>query len=579
MSRTTYRVANATHTRSWRALAATGLVAALALAGCSSAADDDPAGTTGEDNAEQTTASETTDEANGPIEGGDLIWSIETKLSTVNPHRNGQDKATPILRNAFSSYLYRNGDGGYEPWLAESYEISEDGLTVTLDLTDGVTFSDGETFDAAAVVANFDAFTTEGYLSSIPGGLRFLEGYEATGDDTVEFTLSRPDSLFLLYLASTGSSPLSPSSLGAEQTVLEAGGPELAGIGPFVITDFVVNTELAFGKRADYSWAPESIAGEQEAAYLDTVTYRTLPEGSTRTGAIQQAQVHISSDIQPLDVATVEADENLVYQRNYVSGLPYALYFNVSKAPFDDIRVREAFSSGFDLDAIIQSIYHGAFSRAQAPISVVGPFADPSLAGLPEADIDRANELLDEAGWTERNDDGIRVKNGETLTVRAVSGAPFVRESRDQLNIAIGAALAQNVGINYVFEIEDLGTESERSAANDYEVFDNSYGGADPASGLDLLYYSSDPSRGFIARGRYNDSELEALIDAGRFSQDLEVRTEAYLNLQQLVAQNFYSLPLYQTQDNLAALTSVEGITIDEATGQPFGAYTIWLNE
>ncbi|MFT0846824.1 ABC transporter substrate-binding protein [Actinomycetaceae bacterium L2_0104] len=543
------------------ALAALSL--SFTLASCSSGADadaNDPAAATGE-----------------PQEGGTLYWAIETKLQTVNPHRNSQDKATPVLRNAYDSFLYRTEEGEYQPWLASGYELSEDSKTLVLDLREGVTFSDGQTLDADAVVANFDKLTSPGYLSNIPGGIRFLESYEKTGDLQVTFHLSQADALFLFFLSSIQSTPLSPSTLQLPQTDLESGGPELAGVGPFTITEFTPNTELAFAKRADYQWAPESIADGQKAAYLDEVVYRTFAEGSTRTGSLSQGQVQISSDIQPVDVTTFEDDPNFTYVRNFVGGTPYSLYFNVSKAPLDDVRVREAFVRGFDRETILNSIYTGAFDVAEAPLSAGEPFSDPtSLEGYTE-DIDAANELLDEAGWTERNSEGIRVKDGETLTIRAVSAAPFVRESRDQLNIAIGAALKKNLGIEYLFEIEDLGTEDARVQANDYEIFDNSYGGADVASSVDVLY-SSDPERGFISRIKHGNADVDALVDAGRFNTDNAEREETYAQFQKLVADEFYVLPLYQTQDNLAYANTVHGVTIDPGTGQPFGAFKVWVD-
>ncbi len=511
-------------------------------------------------------------------EGGTLYWAIETKLQTVNPHRNGQDKATPILRNAYDSFLYRTENGEYQPWLASGYALSDDGLTLVLDLREGVTFSDGEVLDADAVVANFDKITSSGYLSSIPGGIRFLESYEKTGDLQITFHLAQADALFLFYLSSIQSTPLSPSTLELPQTDLESGGPKLAGVGPFTVTEFTPNTELAFAKRADYEWAPESIAQGQKAAHLDEVVYRTFAEGSTRTGSLSQGQVQISSDIQPVDVSTFEDDPNFTYVRTFVGGTPYSLYFNASKAPLDDVKVREAFVRGFDRETILNSIYTGAFDVAGAPLSAGSNFADPSsLAGYTE-DIDAANELLDEAGWTERNSDGIRVKDGEPLTIRAVSAAPFVRESRDQLNIAIGAALKKNLGIDYRFEIEDLGTEDARVQANDYEIFDNSYGGADVASAVDVLY-SSDPARGFIARGKHANPDVDALVDAGRFNTNTDERKETYSQFQHLVADEFYVLPLYQTQDNLAYANTVHGVTVDPGTGQPFGAFTVWIEQ
>jgi peptide/nickel transport system substrate-binding protein len=549
--------------RRWRIAAAAALsILTLAATGC----------------AATTPAAGPSTSASEPVAGGTLYWGIETKLQTVNPHRNGQDKAGPILRNAFDSYLYRTESGEYQPWLASSYSLGNDGKQVTLVLRDGVTFSDGAPLNADAVIANFDKVKSTGYLTSSPAGLRFVDSYEKTADNTVTFNLSQPDSLFLLYLSSQTSSPLSPATLEKPQTVLESGGPELAGIGPFTISSFTPNTELTFTKRADYAWAPEAIASGQSAAYLDQVVYRTLAEGATRTGALQQGQVQIASDIQPLDVSVFSDSADFTYERSPVSGTPYAYYLNVSKAPLDDVRVREAFIKGIDLKPILTSIYNNTFDQASAPISVRGPFADPTSLDGYATDVDAANKLLDEAGWTGRNADGIRTKDGQTLTIRVISAAPFVRESRDQLAVAIGAALKQSLGIDYQYKVVDLGTSQQSMKDNDFEIFDNSYGGADPASGLDILY-SSDPTRGFIAYGNYNDPKVDELLDQGRFSTDLAARKTTYNEFQQYVTSKFYVLPLYQTQDNLATTKKVHGVTIDGASGQPFGAYKIWLEQ
>ena len=144
--------------------------------------------------------------------------------------------------------------------------------------------------------------------------------------------------------------------------------------------------------------------------------------------------------------------------------------------------------------------------------------------------------------------------------------------------MAIGAALKQSVGIDYQYKVVDLGTSQQSMKDNDFEIFDNSYGGADPASGLDILY-SSDPTRGFIAYGNYNDPKVDELLDQGRFSTDLAARKTTYNEFQQYVTSKFYVLPLYQTQDNLATTKKVHGVTIDGASGQPFGAYKIWLEQ
>lgn len=96
-----------------------GLLAASALPGLSLAAD------------------------GAPVSGGKLAWGVETEPATLNPQLNGQDKTKLLLRNAYESLLARTADGGYVPWLATGYTISEDGKTYTFKLRDGITFTDG----------------------------------------------------------------------------------------------------------------------------------------------------------------------------------------------------------------------------------------------------------------------------------------------------------------------------------------------------------------------------------------------------------------------------------------------------
>jgi len=105
-----------------------------------------------------------------PVRGGSLTWGVETEPSTLNPHLNGQAKAKLVLRNAYETLLARTPDGGYVPWLAKDYAISEDGRTYTFTLRDDVTFHDGEKLDAAAVALNFAKLKEPTYSGSISAG-------------------------------------------------------------------------------------------------------------------------------------------------------------------------------------------------------------------------------------------------------------------------------------------------------------------------------------------------------------------------------------------------------------------------
>ena len=519
------------------------------------------------------TASESTAEAQ--TSGGTVTWAVESEPTTLNPQLNGGAAAKHILRNAFDSYLFKNGDGEYEPWLASEFSQSDDGKTITLTLRDDVTFSNDEKLDADAVVANFDVLTSDDYGNSGQAGIASLESYRAVDDQTVEFTLAQPDALFLDYLSGLGSAPLAPASLESDQ--LESGGTEIYGTGPFVLDSWNQGQDTKFSKRDGYAWAPEELATQDGEAYLDSVTYQILAENSTRTGALSSNQVDAISGIPAVDVSLFDGQEGFVYEKGQAVGSPYSLYLNVSRPGLEEKDVREAIRQGIDLDALLDSVYHGQVDRAWSSISPGTPYYDESLENSVPYDVDNANDLLDNAGWDERDSQGYRVKDGERLTVRAVSAAPYVRDNRDVLLQAIGASLKNDLDIEFVFEAVDLGTEEERAEANAYEVFDNSYNSSDPAASYDVLY-SSDPARGYIARGKFDDSTIDDLLDKGRYTTDLEQREEVYTELQSYISEQAYQIPLYIPTDTVAHTDKVDGLVFDPSSGFVWSAYTVSVN-
>ncbi|WP_281862138.1 ABC transporter substrate-binding protein [Salana multivorans] len=546
--------------------------ATLVLGACGSGtgsagagASDDPSAAT------SSSAGSESPSAGTPVEGGDLVWALETEPLTLNAQTSGQNKAKVLLRNLFDSYLYKNADGTYDPWLAESYAYDADQTELTLVLRDGVTFSDGDQLDAAAVVANLThARDTEGYSSAAVFALRNVTGISASDERTVVIELGEPDAFLLDYLASLNGAPVSPTSLETAGN-LAAGGLDVAGAGPFVLESYTPGQDVVLTSRADYDWAPEA-ADHSGPAYLDTVTFRFLGEAATRTGALTAGQVDLIDGVQSVDVPLFEDSADFTYQRVLNNGLPFGYYFNVSQPPLDDIRVRQAFIAGVDLDAVLQGVHHGQVERALAPVSSVSPFVDPTVADAYATDVDAANALLDEAGWTERDADGYRVKDGQRLTIIDYAAAPYLRDNRELLGQAISANLKDNVGIDFQFLPVDAGTASEKADANEYGIFDNSRGDAD--SGQPLIFlYGTDAT---LARGKYNDAALDELLARGAATNDVAERTEIYHEAQQHIATNAYSLPIYVPQDSVATLVGVHGVRIDEAGGVLGSAYDIW---
>ncbi|BBH68973.1 peptide ABC transporter [Actinoplanes sp. OR16] len=513
------------------------------------------------------------DDAGQPVSGGSLTWAVETEPITFNPHQYSQAKARPLVWNTFEALLTHDAQGGYLPWLAASYEVSPDGKTYTFKLRTDVTFSDGTKFDAAAVKANVDQILAPGYAPAVAAvQLRNLDGVEVVDDATVAFRLKQPDVLILDFVSSPQGAQVSPKSL-KEAKNLKAGGPELAGTGPFVLDRYTQGQEVHFVKNPAYDWAPSN-AGHSGPAYLDEVTYRFLKESSVRVGALTSGQVQAIEGVPATDETLITANPDLSLQRGLNSGSAYAYYFNVSHAPFDDPKVRQAFREAVDVDAVLTGVYRGTATRAWSVVGPTSTFYDKTLEGTFGGDAAKANQLLDQAGWTTRDADGYRTKDGKRLTVRLVQSAPYVRDRRDVLAQAVQAAVKQSAGIDLNVALVDQGTQAKAIADNQYEVFDNSRADTDAGAALNLLLHSA----GAINRTGVKDPALDELLEQGQGATDTAKRTAAYQQVQKLVVTDqALALPLYAPADQLATSSAVGGLGFEPTAGVPAGAYNVWL--
>ncbi|MBB2948614.1 peptide/nickel transport system substrate-binding protein [Actinoplanes lutulentus] len=515
-----------------------------------------------------------TADAGQPVSGGSLTWAVETEPITFNPHLYAQAKARLLVWNTFESLLTHDSQGGYVPWLATGYEVSPDGRTYTFKLRTDVTFSDGTKFDAAAVKANVDQLLVPNYAPAVAAvQLRNLDAVEVVDDATVAFKLKAPDVLILDFASSPQGAQVSPKSL-KEAKNLKAGGPELAGTGPFVLDRYIQGQEVHFVKNPAYNWAPAN-AGHTGPAYLDEITYRFLKESSVRVGALTSNQVHVIEGVPATDEALITGNPALSLQRGLNSGSAYSYYLNVANAPFDDLKVRQAFRAAVDVDAVLTGVYRGTATRAWSVVGPTSPFYDKTLEGTFGGDPELANKLLDEAGWTTRDAEGYRTKAGKRLTVRLVQNAPFVRDRRDVLAQAVQAAVKQSAGIDLNVALVDQGTATKALADGEYEVFDNSRADTDAGAALNLLLHSA----GAINRTGFTDAGLDGLLDDAQASTDTAARTEAYRQVQKLVNDQALVLPLYAPADQIAASTSVGGLGFEPTAGVPVSAYHLWLSK
>ncbi|MER5425913.1 ABC transporter substrate-binding protein [Streptosporangium roseum] len=503
--------------------------------------------------------------------GGSLVWAVETQPITFNPHLWGQNKARLLVRNQFDALIARGRNGEFLPWLATSWEVSKDGLTYTFQLRDDVTFHDGEKFDAASVKANLDQFVAPGYNPAVAAiQLRNFGKAEVAGTHTLKITLKAPDGLFLDFLSSPYAGQVSPKSLKNAKD-LKAGGTDLVGTGPFILDRFTPGQEVHYKRNPAYNWPPAGSA-HQGPAHLSEVTYRFLPEAAVRVGALTSGQVQVIEGVPATEIGLIKGDPQLKLETNLNSGSAFSYYFNQSHAPFDDKRVREAFRDAVDVDAVLNSVYQGTAKRAWSIVGQGSPqFYDASLEKTFGNNPQRANKLLDDAGWDKRDSEGFRVKDGKRLIVRAVNSAPFVRDRRDVLAQAIQAAVKQSAGIDFQVKLVDQGTAQKAYDDNQFDVFENSRGDTDAGAALNLIL----PKGAAINRTHFESAELDKLLAEASASSDVAERKELYAKVQKLVADEALLLPLYVPADQIAHSANVTGITFEPVSGTPNSAYDI----
>ena len=491
--------------------------------------------------------------------GGDaeLVWSIEgANLSAghMDPQVSQLDVSGMVQRAVLDSLVFQEDDGSFSPWLATEWTVSDDSTEYTFTLRDDVTFHDGEPFDAAAVKANFDRIvdpeTASAQAASMLGA-DFYEGTEVVDDHTVTVRFSQPYAPFLQAASTPQLGFYSPAVLADSADKLKAGGPGITvGTGPFELTEYTPDQELVYTRNDDYAWGPH---GEKAPAF-ETLRVEIQPEASVRAGVVESGESDLASNIPP-NLAKDLGDGVTVDSIEY-PGLPYSLYLNEKYGVFSDEKVRQAFARGIDIDAAVEEIFFGQFPRAWSVLGSTTPGYDAALEGSWAFDSDAANALLDEAGWTERDDEGYRTKDGTRLSVRWIAWTP-VPDDRAALANAIQSDL-KDIGFEVVREVLEPGAYNAQYEPKTFDLTDWGFSGVDP----DLLR-SHLHTDGFQNASQVSDPEVDTLLDTAVATSDQDERNTLYTQLQEWNAEYTAIVPLYSPSAITAVGDRLNGLDYD----------------
>lgn len=490
------------------------LTLAVVLAACSGG--DDKESSTTDTGTETNTDSGTTGEETAA--GGDLIIAELSDASSLDPHGSNDVPSSNIQSNLYETLVNRNANGELVPGLADSWTQVDD-LTWEFKLKQGVTFHDGEVFNADAVKASFDRLLDPTVASPRAFLFEMVTEVKVIDDNTVQFVTEYPFSPLLAHLTHNGGGIISPKSIEADYAAMEADSSVIAGsvigtnpvgTGPFKFASWTPGTEIKLEKFADYAGTP---------ANIDTVTFKVVPEGATRVAELQSGFAHIIGTVEPGQVANVNATDGASVLETPSSSLTY-LGFNTAKAPFDDIKVRQAISKAIDRATLIDGIYEGFGIPAISPLSP-GIFGYTEDVTSMEYNMDEAKALLAESN----HPDGFK-------TTIWTNDNPV----RQQVAIVLQEALKE-LNITAEIEVMEFGSYLEKTAAGEHDMFilgwSNSTGDAD--YGLYALFHSSqhgDPGN----RSFYTSAKVDELLDQGRREADQSAREAIYKEAIQIIS-------------------------------------------
>ncbi len=452
-----------------------------------------------------------------------------------------------ISYNASSQQVYnrlvefKRGSVELEPGLAESWDVSEDGLTYTFHLRKGIKFHSSKKFtptrdfNADDVVFSFLRQLDENHPyhkvsnATYPyfKAMKFptlLKAIEKVDDHTVKITLNKRDATFL---ASLGMDFISIYSAEYADKMLAAGTPETIdnepiGTGPFVFAGYQVDKAVRFLANKDY-WRGK--------APIDRLVFSITPDASTRYAKVQRGECDLMDFPNAADLERMKTDPKVQLLSQEGLNVAY-IAFNTEKAPFNNPKVRQALNYAVDKKTIIEAVYQGAGVIAKNPLP-------PTIWGYNDAvedypyDPEKAKALLAEAGYP----NGFETEFWVQPVVRASNPNPRRMSELVQSDW-------EKVGVKAKLITYEWGDYMKRARAGELTVgvFGWSGDNGDPDNFLSPLLGSSNAGNSNLAR--FNNAEFDALLDKGLGLTNQNERAELYKKAQEIAHEQAPWIPV-----------------------------------
>ena len=486
-----------------------------------------------------------------------LVFAMNTDVQSMDPQIQNDTTSEQVVKMLYNTLLKFEDDGTVVGDLAESWSVSEDKLTWTFNLKQGVKFHNGKELTSADVKATFDRA-----LNAEAGGLRTTEiikmftSVEAPDPYTVTITTDAPYGPMESLMCNMSLGIMDADYI--EQYGLDLGTSVEGenGTGPFKVVSWERDQEIVVERFDDYFGTP---------AKLKTVVYTVIPEAASRVIALETGEVDVIDKPTDEDLARLEADtENFTVLRKPT--ISQRLFrFGCNDPIISNTKVRQAIVYAIDRQAIIDALFTGSAYPSTAPLAPV-TFGYSDLGEI-EQDLELAKSLLAEAGYP----DGFDTK--------------IVTTERYQNGIELAEIISQQlaeIGINAEIEVWEWSALSASWNGITADEFDQPIFimGAGPSmrdadGGLRGLYTTSETGLNDRNYGFYSNAEVDALIEQGMQETDQQKRVEIYKEVMEILYRedpvafwlfDMYGLAITSYKVEGVTLSPISTITFENAT-------------
>ncbi|MEI4261459.1 ABC transporter substrate-binding protein [Roseovarius sp. D0-M9] len=464
-----------------------------------------------------------------------------------------------VAGDIYESFLRYDSDLKPEGQLAESWDISEDGLTYTFKLREGVVFHDGEEFTSEDAKFSIDVFLRETH-SRMRTYLTHVESIETPDDHTIVFNLKQPFGPFI-GIFETGTAPMIPKHIyeGTDFASNEANNTPI-GTGPFKFEEWVKGSYIHLVKNEDYYM--------EGKPYVDEVYYHVIPDAASRAVAYETGKVDVlpGGSIENFEVPRIRDMENTCITDKgweYFGPLSW-MWVNLDNEPLDDLNVRKAIMHAMDRDFAKTALWNDLGKVATGPVSSSTRFYSGDTPDI-GYDPEKAKQLLEDSSY-----------DGETIRILALPyGETWTRWAE-----AVKQNLAE-IGMDAELVPADVAGWNQKVADRDFDLaFTYLYQYGDPALGVSRTYLgdNAEPGSPWNNVANYQNAEVDEMWNEAALMADPADREEAYKKIQDQIVSDVANIWLLELGFPTIYRCNIKN-PVNTAFGVNDGFRDVWIAE